>query len=409
MRVSARSTYVRDFSNKTIVLGITGSIAAYKACELASRLVERGANVLPVLTRAAREFLGPATLEGITGNRTITDMFDAEQNPDIAHISVARAASLFMIAPATAHIIAKMAHGLADDWLTTTLLATRAPILVAPAMNANMFTHPATQANIETLRQRGCVVVGPDSGRQACGTVGPGRLIDPATILEAAFPLLSERRELRGKKVLITSGGTHEPLDPVRFIGNRSSGKMGRALAEEAFARGAEVTVVTGPHTAEMPHVVETIEVETAVQMAEAVAARASDTDIFIAAAAVADYRPEGASEVKHKKNGESLMLSLAENPDILATFGAQKSGKQLVVGFAAETNDLLANAKEKLNKKNLDLIVANEVGTSDSGFGLDDLRAAIIGTNGHVPEFALHSKESLAESLFDRIGDLLK
>lgn len=399
---------MRNFSNRQIVLGITGSIAAYKACELASRLVERGANVLPVLTVSAREFLGPATLEGITGNRVVTDMFAAEQNPDIAHIAVAKAADLFIIAPATAHTIAKMANGLADDWLTTTLLATRAPILVAPAMNTNMFTHPATQANLETLRQRGCTVVGPESGRQACGTIGPGRLIEPATILEAAYPLLSERLELRGKKVLITSGGTHEPLDPVRFIGNRSSGKMGRALAEEAFSRGAEVTVVTGPHTADLPHVVETIEVETAVEMAEAVEARMSDTDIFIGAAAVADYRPEGSSEMKHKKNGESLVLTLAENPDILARFGQQKNGRQLAIGFAAETNDLLNNAKEKLAKKNLDLIVANEVGVEDSGFGLDALRAGIIGTNGHVPSFDLYSKESLATALFDRIGELL-
>jgi len=400
---------MRTYSNKTVVLGVTGSIAAYKACELASRLVERGAKVIPVLTKSAREFVGPASFEAITGQRAILNMFGDETNPDIEHIAVAKAADAFIIAPATAHIIAKMANGLADDWLTTTLLATRAPVLVAPAMNTNMYTHLATQANLATLRERGCHVVGPDSGRQACGTIGPGRLIDPAAILDSAMPLLSDRHELRGKKVLITSGGTHEPLDPVRYVGNRSSGKMGLALAEEAYARGADVTVVTGPSTTALPHVVEMVCVETAREMAAAVQERLPDCDVFIAAAAVADYRPEGASETKHKRNGESLIVSLSENPDILAYAGNNKKPDQLIVGFAAETDNLIENAQGKLERKQLDLIVANEVGSVDSGFGFETLRAVIITPNASVPKPYLYNKENLAAAVFDRIAGLLK
>ena len=238
---------MRTISNREVVLGVTGSIAAYKACEIASRLVELGVRVTPVLTRSALELVGAASFEAITGRRAITNLFEPFQNPEIEHIAVATRAHLFLIAPATANILAKAAHGIADDWLSTTLLATRAPILFAPAMNSNMYTHPATQANIETLRARGGHFVGPESGRLACGSVGIGRMIDPAIVIEAAIPLLSANKDLAGKHVLITSGGTREPVDPVRYIGNRSSGKMGRAVALEALARGAEVTVVTGP------------------------------------------------------------------------------------------------------------------------------------------------------------------
>ncbi len=393
----------RVTSNKEVVLGVTGSIAAYKACEIASRLVELGARVTPVLTRSATELVGAATFEAITGRRAITAMFEPLQNPEVEHIAVATRADLFVIAPATANILAKAANGLADDWLSTTLLATRAPILFAPAMNCNMYTHPATQANIETLRARGCQFVGPGEGRLACGTIGVGRMIDPATVIEAALPLLSSQKELTGKRVLITSGPTREPIDPVRYIGNRSSGKMGRALAVEALIRGAAVTVVTGPASTPFPYGVEVVSVETALQMAEAVQARAGQADIVIGAAAVADYRVEHPYETKQKRGREALSFSLVENPDIIAQVGAAKGPNQVVVGFAAESDDLMANAARKLQQKHLDLLVANQVGLPDSGFGTDTLRAAFISARG-ASDICLLSKEELAEKIFDQI-----
>ncbi len=398
----------RVFSNREIVLGVTGSIAAYKACELASRLTEYGAKVTPVLTKSACELVGPATFEAITGRRAITHMFAQLQNPEVEHIAVALKAHLYLIAPATANFIAKAAHGLADDWLTTTLLATRAPILVAPAMNTNMYEHPATQENIQTLRKRGVHFIGPDAGRLACKTVGPGRLIDPMKIVEACVPLVSDRRDLEGVRIIMTSGGTHEPIDPVRFIGNRSSGKMGRALAIEALARGASVTVITGPADVSLPEGVLVIPVESAVQMAEAVVNLVQDADVFIGAAAVADYRVEDPSESKRKKTGKKFELSLVENPDVLGLVGAVKRGRQILVGFAAETDALLANAQAKLKRKQLDLIVANEVNTDASGFGKDTSKAALIGRDGKVEELPLLTKEEVAERIFDRVASLL-
>lgn len=398
----------RTISTKEVVLGVTGSVAAYKACEIASRLVELGARVTPVLTRSALEFVGTAGFEAITGRRAITEMFEPLQNPDVEHIAVAQRADLFLIAPATANILAKAAHGIADDWLSTTLLATRAPILFAPAMNTNMYAHPATEANIETLRARGCRFVGPAAGRLACGSIGVGRMIDPAAVLEAAFPLLCAEPRFAGRRVLITSGPTREPIDPVRYLGNRSSGKMGRALALEALARGARVTVVSGPSAVAMPHGVETIPVETATEMAEAAVSLAQGCDVFIGVAAVSDYRPDQAAPRKRKRDGAPLTLSLVENPDILGLVGAVRREGQVVAGFAAETDDLLANARVKLDKKRLDLIVANEVGAEDSGFGADTLRASFIARGGAVEELGLVSKEDLAERLFDRLGELL-
>ena len=392
--------------NKCIVLGVTGSIAAYKACEIASRLVELGADVTPVLTRAARELASPAAFEALTGHRAITEMFEPYRNSDVEHIAVAQRAGLFLIAPATANIIAKSAHGIADDWLSTTLLATRAPILFAPAMNANMYAHPATQANIETLRERGCRFVGPEAGRLACGTIGEGRMAEPLTVVEAAIPLVSGKRDLEGKRVLITSGANHEPIDPVRFIGNRSSGKMGSALALEGLSRGAEVTVVTGPAQARLPYGAEVVRVDTAAQMADAVIPRAKEADIVIGAAAVADYRVADAASNKHKRTGGPLTLTLVENPDIIAQAGAEKRAGQFVVGFAAEMQDLIENAQAKLEKKNLDLIVANQVGTPESGFGTDSLRAILIAPRGSPEDSGLVSKEELAEKVFDHIAE---
>jgi len=395
----------RVTSNKEVVLGVTGSIAAYKACDIASRLTEWGARVTPVLTRAATELVGPATFEAITGNRAITALFEPLQNPEVEHIAVATRADLFLIAPATANVLAKAAHGIADDWLSTTLLATRAPILFAPAMNTNMYHHPATQANIETLQARGCHFVGPAEGRLACGTTGLGRMSDPAIVLEAALPLLSKEKGLAGQRVLITSGPTHEPIDPVRYIGNRSSGKMGRVLAFEALIRGAHVTVVTGPAETPMPYGVEVIAVQTAAEMADAVLARAPDADVVIGAAAVADYRVENAATDKHKRDGAPLTLALAENADIIAQVGAAKRDGQTIIAFAAETQDLIENARAKLEKKHVDLIVANQVCAADSGFGADALHAALITPDAPPEDLGLVAKDELAQRIFDRIA----
>jgi len=396
---------MRSMSNREVVLGVTGSIAAYKACEIASMLTKRGVRVTPVLTRSARELVGAASFEAITGQRAITEMFEPLQNPDVEHIAVATRAHLFLIAPATANILAKAAHGLADDWLSTTLLATRAPILFAPAMNTNMYNHAATQANIHLLRERGCCFVGPDAGYLACGTTGLGRMVEPETVVEAAIPLIDEREDYVGKDVVITSGGNHEPIDPVRYIGNRSSGKMGYALAMEALARGARVTVVTGPAEVQPPYGADIDVVESAAEMAKASGSLAKDADVFIGAAAVADYRVERPSAEKHKRTGEAWSLDLVENPDIIADVAAKKRAGQIVVGFAAETEDLVENARAKLQKKGLDIVVANEVDVPESGFGSDTIKACILDAEGATENLPLLSKEDLATALFDRIA----
>lgn len=397
-----------DFDGKVIVLGVTGSIAAYKACEIASRLVEAGATVLPVLSAGGREFIGAASLEGITGQRVISEMFEPAQNPDIEHIAVARRADLFLIAPATANIIAKAAHGLADDWLTTTLLATRAPILFAPAMNTMMYQHPATQDNIALLKSRGCRFVGPGTGALACGEFGPGRLIETPAILESARIALRNDHSLSGKRVLITSGGNHEPLDPVRYIGNRSSGKMGYAIALEALMRGAEVTVVSGPCEVAPPDLARVIDAPTALAMLDAVNTCLPQSDIFIAAAAVADYRVDHPALEKKKRDESGLDLALVPNPDIAAHVGLARRPGQIAVGFAAETADILHNAAAKLARKHLDLIVANDVKSPDSGFGAETTRAWFLATGSAPEALPLVTKTELAHRLFDRILSLV-
>ena len=394
-----------DFDGKVIVLGVTGSIAAYKACEIASRLVEAGATVLPVLTAGGREFVGAASLEGITGQRVITEMFEPTQNPDIEHIAVARRADLFLIAPATANILAKAAHGLADDWLTTTLLATRAPILFAPAMNTMMYQHPATQDNIALLKSRGCRFVGPGTGALACGEFGPGRLIETPAILESARIALRNDRSLAGKRVLITSGGNREPIDPVRYIGNRSSGKMGHAIALEALMRGAEVTVVSGPCEVPPPDLAQIIDAPTALSMLDAVHTCLPQADIFIAAAAVADYRVDHPAQEKQKRDEGGLHVDLVPNPDIAAHVGLSRRHGQIAVGFAAETGNILENAAAKLGKKHLDLIVANDVKSADSGFGTETTRAWFLAPGCEPEALPLVTKTELARRLFDRIA----
>lgn len=392
------------FRDRVIVLGITGSIAAYKACDIASRLVEAGAEVIPVFSHGAREFLGTASLEGITGQRAVTGMFEPLQNPAIEHIAVARRADLFLIAPATANIIAKAAGGLADDWLSTTLLATRAPVLFAPAMNTMMYQHPATQENIGVLKSRGCHFTGPGSGALACGETGAGRLIETEAILEAAAVALRNDRSLQGRQVLITSGGNHEPIDPVRYIGNRSSGKMGYAIAMEALMRGAEVTVVAGPCEVPPPSAAHTVQAPTAAAMFEAVKAHLPRADIFIAAAAVADYTVASPEQDKHKRAADGLTLQLSPTVDIAAHVGRARKPHQLAAGFAAETRDFPAHAAAKLEEKHLDLIVANDVKSPDSGFGADTTRAWFVTAECPPEELPVVSKAELARLLFDRL-----
>jgi len=395
------------FAGKTVVLGVTGSIAAYKACDLASRLVEQGASVYAASTASAGEFLGAQSLQAITGHRVITGMFEPAVEAEIEHIALARKADLYLIAPATANILAKAAHGIADDWISTTLLATRAPVLFAPAMNMHMYAHPATQANIRLLAERGAFFVGPDEGHLACGDVGPGRLAATEAILEAASIALAPRKDLNGRHVLITSGANHEPIDPVRYLGNRSSGRMGRALALEALRRGARVTVVTGPAETSLPRNAEVIRVETAREMLNAVdVVDAADTYIF--AAAVADYHVANVADEKHKRGDEELRLELAPNPDIAAHIGLQKRPGQITVGFAAETTGHLDNARRKLTAKQLDLIVANDVSRDGGAIGSDSARAWILAPDTEPESFERIEKDALAAKIFDRVAALL-
>jgi phosphopantothenoylcysteine decarboxylase / phosphopantothenate---cysteine ligase len=395
-------------STKNVVLGVTGSIAAYKACEIASTLAKDGINVRVVMTESAQHLVGSATFEGLTGNRVITGMFDPLQNADIEHIAVSTEADLFIVAPASANMIGKAANGIADEWLSTALLVTQAPILFAPAMNTNMYAHPAVKKNITTLTQRGAHFVGPGSGVLACKTVGPGRMSEAQEVVEVARTLLFTQNDLAGKRVLITSGANHEPIDPVRYIGNRSSGKMGYAVARAALLRGAQVTVVTGPADVQPPSGAEVINVQTAAEMHDAVMNNLSEADVIIGVAAVADYRVDTPPTEKQKRDGSDVTLKLTENPDTIAAVGVQKKPHQRVIGFAAETNDLIENAKSKLAKKNLDMIVANTVGVNNSGFGAETTDARFLFANGSIEEHPVLQKTELADLLISRIVDLL-
>ncbi|HOH28252.1 MAG TPA: bifunctional phosphopantothenoylcysteine decarboxylase/phosphopantothenate--cysteine ligase CoaBC [Candidatus Hydrogenedentes bacterium] len=393
-----------SFAEKNVLLGVCGSIAAYKACELASRLREQGVRVDCALTASARHLVQPAALEAITGTPVITDMFPLITNPEQGHIAVAQRVHLCLVAPATANILAKAACGIADDWLSTTLLATRAPLLFAPAMNTNMYTHPATQANISVLLERGAAFVGPASGRLACGTEGAGRLADIPDILDAAFCALHQDKDFSGKRILITSGPNHEPIDPVRFIGNRSSGKMGRALALEALCRGAEVGMITGPAQVSPPYGVKAIQVNTADEMYDAVLSCMNEYDVIIGAAAVADYKIERPETSKIKRGTDHILLRLTPNRDIIAAVADAKRPEQRVVGFAAESEDLLLKAAHKLRQKRLDMIIANTIGGEDCAIGADHADAYIL-VPGQEPEKLEHAEKSrLAKIIFDRL-----
>ena len=389
-------------SDKTIVLGVTGSIAAYKAADLASKLTQAWARVEVVMTEAAKKFVTPLTFRSLTGRNPV-DMFNLDSELNIGHISLAEMADIVVIAPATANIIAKLANGIADDTLTCTVLATKAPVLIAPAMHTNMLQNAVTQNNLAKLRARGFTIVEPAHGRLASGEIGPGRLAEIKIITDAIKQVLDRSRDLAGKHIVVT-GGTQEPIDPVRFIGNRSSGKMGYALATTAWDRGATVSLITAPTSLPKPAGIEVICVRTATEMMEAVAKAVSGADVLMMAAAVADYQPKGIAKAKIKKESPGLTLELVRTPDILA----EVKGNFLKVGFAAESEDLIANAKKKLKQKQLDLMVANDITDPESGFGADTNKVTIIDKKGNVESLPLMTKREVADRILDRVGGLL-
>ena len=392
-------------TDKTIVLGITGSIAAYKAAEIATKLTGDGARVEVVMTEAATKFITPLTLRSITRRPVVTDMFDLASEFSIEHIALAEAADAILIAPATANVIAKLAAGIADDMLCCTVLATEAPVIVAPAMNVNMFQNSITQDNLAKLKARGFIIVGPAHGRLASGKIGWGRLAEVDKIIGTVQQVLGRSRDLAGKRIVVTAGGTQEPIDLVRHISNRSSGKMGYAMAEAARDRGAAVSLITTPTSLPEPAGIEVTHIETAVQMKDAVTKAMAQADALIMAAAVADYQPKKVTKTKIKKEkSSSLTLELIRTPDILT----EAKGNFLKVGFAAESVNIVANAKQKLEKKQLDLIVANDITDSSSGFGTDTNKVTLIDRSGNVGKLPLLSKREVADRILDRVVRLL-
>jgi phosphopantothenoylcysteine decarboxylase / phosphopantothenate---cysteine ligase len=393
-----------------IGLGVTGGIGAYKAVEIARELQKRGHDVAAIMTRTARKFVGEVTFEAITRRRVITDQFARGANADIEHIALATDISLLLIAPATANLIGKLAGGIADDFLTSLYLATRAPVLLAPAMNTNMLEHPAVRRNIETLTSRGVRFVDPGEGFLACGWIGKGRLAEPAEIVAAAERLLRPKGLLLGRRIVVSAGPTYEDIDPVRYIGNRSSGRMGYAIAAEASRRGAHVVLVSGPTKLDPPPGVEIERVRSAVEMARAMSGRVKGADAVIMAAAVADYMPDGgAADRKIAKSDQPLTLSLVRTPDILAELGRARGSESrpVLVGFAAETGDPRPRARQKLAAKQVDLIVANDVSREGAGFDTDTNAAVLISADGEVEE-PLQLKTELAGRILDRVEQLL-
>ncbi len=389
--------------NKTVLLGVTGGIAAYKSATLASLLVKEGAEVHVLMTENAKNFINPITFETLTGNKCITNTFDRDFDFQVEHVSLAKQADAILVAPATANVIAKLAHGIADDMLTTTILASSAPKLIAPAMNTGMYENPVTQDNLQLLSHYGMTVIPPDSGRLACGDTGEGRLKEPKDLLEYVLMACACEKDLAGKKVLVTAGPTQESLDPVRYLTNHSSGKMGYALGRACALRGAEVTLVSGKTALDPPLFASLIPVITAEEMADAVEDESADADLILMAAAVADYRPAKVSKEKIKKSDDDLSLSLERTTDILASLGAKKKPGQYLCGFCMETENLLENAKEKLEKKNLDMIVANSLTDAGAGFETDTNLVTIL-TPDSVEELPLLSKDEVAQKILDQI-----
>jgi phosphopantothenoylcysteine decarboxylase/phosphopantothenate--cysteine ligase len=394
-----------------VAVGVCGGIGAYKAVEVVRLLQKGGHDVAAVMTHAATKFVGPLTFEAITKRPVALDQFAPGTNADIEHIALASSIDLLIVAPATANIIAKFANGLADDFLSTMYTATKAPVLVAPSMNVNMFAHPAVRKNLDTLASHGVRFVEPGEGYLACGWIGKGRLAEPDEIVAAAEAILRPDSALRGRKVMITAGPTYEDFDPVRFVGNRSSGKMGYAVAAEAVRRGADVTLVTGPSRIDLPPVKDLVHIRTAAEMHQAVMSRACDQDVIVMAAAVADYTPRHRAEQKVQKDGDTLTLVLERTIDILADLGLRRLASAkgpVLVGFAAETENVVTRASEKRERKHVDFIVANDVSRTDSGFDVDTNAVTIVGPDGAIT-LPLQPKTRVAIEILDRVETLLR
>lgn len=392
-------------NGKTIILGVTGSIAAYKAVDIASQLTQADATVNVIMTEAATQFVAPLTFQTITERPVVTEMFELASESNIEHISLAEAADVIVIAPATANIIAKLAAGIADDMLCCTVLASKAPVIIAPAMDTSMYENPITQDNLSKLRARNFITVGPASGRLASGKEGLGRLANTTDIIGTICQVLGKNEDLAGKHIVVTAGGTQEPIDPVRYVTNRSSGKMGYALAEAARDRGAKVTLITAPTSLPRPAGMETVNVCTAQEMYQATKDAVSQTDALIMAAAVADFRPTLAAKDKIKGKQDKLTLEFERTPDILGSI----KGDFIKVGFAAESSNLVENAKQKLYQKEINLIVANDITASDSGFGADNNRVTIIDQEGKIDNLPLLPKREIADKILDKVAKLLK
>ena len=391
----------------SILLGVTGGIAAYKACEVLRLFDKAGHRVRVVMTRTATEFVGPLTFETLSKAPVLTDARPLGENGSILHIQYADEADVFVIAPCTANVIAKLAQGVADDALSTTALAFTGPVLIAPAMNVNMWNNASVRENLDTLRTRGFHVVEPSSGDLACGWVGEGRLAEPPEIVESVLKVLDAHKDLARLRILISAGPTLEKIDPVRYISNRSSGKMGYAIAEAARARGASVTIVSGPVALAKPEGVDVIQVESAAEMMTAMEERSVEADVIIMAAAVADYRAATPLDRKIKKDAEEVEVSLVRNPDILAGLGKAKRTGQILVGFAAETNDVIAYGQEKLKRKNADLFVANDVSRTDIGFSTDENEVHLLFSDGRVVKVDKAPKKRIANAILDAVKAL--
>ena len=394
-------------TGKTIVLGVTGSIAAYKIANLASMLVKLNADVHVIMTQNATHFITPMTFETLTNNKCIVDTFDRNFNFDVKHVSLAKRGDLFLVAPCTANVIGKVANGICDDMLTTTIMATKAPVLFSPAMNTGMWENPVLQDNLKKLQHYGYHVIEPVVGRLACGDTGSGKMPSEETLLEHILLHLAREKDLKGKRLLITAGPTQEAIDPVRFISNRSSGKMGYALAKMAVLRGAQVTLVSGPVSIAPFAGIETVAVRSAQQMFEAVSERSAERDVIIMCSAVADYKPASYSEQKMKKGDNDMSIPLTRTQDILCWLGDHKQAGQVLVGFSMETENLIENSRRKLTKKHADLICANSIASEQTGFAVDTNKVTLI-TQENVTELPLCTKEETADLILDSIKDFI-
>lgn len=396
--------------NKTVVIGVSGGIAVYKVCDVVSRLKKLNANVHLIMTKSATEFVTPLTFQSLSQNYVVKDMFEEPKTWDVEHISLAKKADVFLIAPATANVIGKVANGICDDMLTTTVMATTGKILIAPAMNTNMYKNPILQRNINTLKELGYNFVDPESGRLACGDIGEGKLASPEVIVDAVIGLLTnEDKDLQGKKIMITAGPTVESIDPVRYLTNRSTGKMGYAIAKVAASRGADVTLISGPTNITPPsNIKKIIKTQSAEDMYNAIIDNFDENQVIIKTAAVADYKPKTYSDKKIKKSDDDLVIELGRNKDIAYELGKIKKDK-ILVGFAAETNDLIENAKTKVKKKNLDFIVANDLTQEGAGFGTDTNIVKIIDREGNINKYPQMKKDEVANIILDKVKSLLE